>query len=78
MQIHFYKNQKTAAWLLLGTGAGLAIAGYVIIQNQGHKDPVGSLLGEHAPGARSCDRRYETDRSPHWIFSEPWDSPITG
>ena len=33
------KNQKTTAWILLGGGAGLATAGYIIDRNAGKKNP---------------------------------------
>ena len=32
------KKQKTAAWLLMGGGAGIAIAGFSIISNDASKD----------------------------------------
>lgn len=44
------KKQKTTAWIMLGGGAGLAIAGYIIMQNEAEKDPLGSLLGQNATG----------------------------
>ena len=43
------KNQKTAAWIMLGGGAGLAIAGYIIMENDFIRDPWG--YGNHPTGA---------------------------
>lgn len=44
------KKQKTAAWIMLGGGAGLAIAGYIIRKNEAVKDPVGFFTGEITTG----------------------------
>lgn len=44
-------HQKTAAWLLLGGGVGIAITGYIIMQKDANRDPWGSLVGNHPTGA---------------------------
>lgn len=45
------RNQKTAAWVFLGAGAGLAIAGAIIETNAVEKDPLGALENLGTVGA---------------------------
>src|ERR1035437_9663077 len=40
------KKQKTAAWLLLGGGAGLATAGYIVAKNAAFNNPFEVILGQ--------------------------------
>ncbi len=45
------KKQKTTGWILIGGGAGLTVAGFIIGQKEAIKDPLGFYSGEQTSGA---------------------------